>query len=177
MLSTELIRIDETMKTKSMMIQNESGNTTMLAMMVLGLLTLIGISGVRIANIEKRSATNENLHKITFFAGEAARAYVMGKPDLYGDQNIVPGNAHFFPNPTYDPYVANTDGSGITPWDMGSGQSFSGTVEYNNGITPPRESGFDTSSYRAHTYTMECHGEGQRNVEKEIDAGFYRIGL
>lgn len=156
-------------------IQNEEGYVTIFALLVLVMLTTMGISGVTTSSTEMQIATNDSLYKMTFYNAETARSYVMMNPDLYGADNIDAATPHLFPNNS-DPYVPITVGP-VAPFNLGPSQSFSGTVEYVGGGGPPRESGYDTSKFRAHQYRMTCIGTGHRNTTARVEAGFYRIGL
>ncbi|MEJ2643031.1 MAG: hypothetical protein P8010_26090 [Desulfosarcinaceae bacterium] len=159
--------------------KDQGGSATLLVLLVLTLLAIMGMSGARTASVETEIAGNDNLNKLAFYSAESSRAYVMMHPQLYGVDNIDPDpNAppHYFPNDTHDPYVPDTAGT-AAPYNLGSNQSFTGSVKYDGHGLPPRGSGYDTSSFRAHKYRMTCRGQAPRNTSKTIDAGFYRIGL
>ena len=162
-------------KEPTMIVSNENGFATMLALMILLLLTLMGISGIKTSNFELQSATNDNLHKMAFYSAEASRAYVMTNPDFYGVTNIDTSTPHLFPNNS-NPYVPITGGT-VAPFNLGNSNSFSGFVQYAGSATPPRGSGYDTSKFRAHTYLSNATGNGPRNTTEQIEVGFYRIGL
>jgi hypothetical protein len=157
--------------------KDQGGSATLLVLLVLTLLAIMGMSGARTASVETEIAGNDNLNKLAFYSAEASRAYVMLHPQLYGVSNIDPSPAppHLFPNAS-DPYVPITSGP-VAPMALGSNQSFEGSVQYEGSSLPPRGSGYDTASFRAHQYSMTCVGEGPRNTAKTITAGFYRIGL
>jgi hypothetical protein len=163
------------MKSQSLIIGNESGSAMVLVLMILVMLTLMGIAGVSTSSVELQSATNDNLHKLAFYSADAARSYVMLNPDFYGVQNIDQATPHLIPNNT-DPYIPIT-APPIAPFNMGNNQSFTGTIQYVGDTSPPRGSGYDTSKFRAHRYTMTCVGNGPRNTAVQIESGFYRIGL
>lgn len=154
---------------------DENGYATILALGVLTLLTLMGISGITTSSSELRSATNDNLKKMAFYSAEASRAYIINNPNLYGVANIDTASPHRFPNNT-DPYAPITVGE-AAPFNLGNGLSFNGSVQYLGGSTPPRGSGYDTSKFRAHRYSATCFGFAPRNTTEQIEAGFYRIGL
>ncbi|MEJ2642249.1 MAG: pilus assembly PilX N-terminal domain-containing protein [Desulfosarcinaceae bacterium] len=166
------------MNTITKCLENQSGSATLVALLVLCLITIMGMSGARTASVEMEIAGNDHLNKLAFYSAEASRAYVMMHPQIYGVANIDPDPntpPHYFPNDT-DPYVADTVGS-ATPYDLGNNQSFRGSVKYLRPTSPPRGSGYDTSSFQAHQYQMTCQGQGPRETSKTITAGFYRIGL
>jgi hypothetical protein len=161
-------------------LNNEKGIATLLAMIVLFLLTMIGGTIISTSSTELQSATNDHLHKIAFYSAEAARPYVMMNPNFYGVDNIDPTTPHLFPNDPANPanpiYVPITAGA-VPPFDLGNSQSFTGSVRYVSWTLPPRGSGYDTASFKAHQYSMTCIGNGPRNTSVQVDAGFYRIGL
>jgi len=162
-------------KNPVMIASNENGFATILALMVLVLLTLMGISGIRTSNFELQNATNDNLHKMAFYSAEASRAYLVNNPNFYGVTNLDPATPHLYPNNS-DPYVPITAGT-VAPFDLGNGNAFDGSVQYIGSSTPPRGSGYDTTKFKAHAYSSTATGYGPRNTEEEIEVGFYRIGL
>lgn len=156
-------------------VNDQGGSATLVALLVLTLLAIMGMSGARTASVETEIAGNDNLNKLAFYSAEASRAYVMTHPQLYGVSNIDDGTPHLFPNDSA-PYLPNTAGP-VVPKPLGSNQSYEGSVQYTGHGLPPRGSGYDTSSFRAHKYEMACEGKGPRDIKKTINAGFYRIGL
>lgn len=167
--------IEKNTKNQSVRSKDERGFATIIALMVLTLLTIMGISGVRMSTFELQSATNANLHKMAFYSAEASKAYVVNNPNFYGVANIDPATPHLFPNNS-DPYVPITAGT-VAPFNLGNSSSFSGSVQYLGDGTPPRGSGYDTSKFRAHRYSSTSIGTAPRNTTKQIEVGFYRIGL
>ena len=148
---------------------NQKGTVMIVVLMVLALITLAGVMATRTSTSEVQMATSDQIYKISFYAAEAARAYVMYSSNLYGSTNTEPGNPVNFPdsgNPT-----------ATRPVDADSSQAFNGQVEYLSSSTPPRGSGFQIGKFRAHTYRMTCVGHGPRNSETAVEAGFYRIGF
>ena len=157
-------------------LENEKGSVTVLAVVMLALLTLLGIAATTTSSIEVQIAGNDLRHKLAFYSAEAATAYVIWSPDLYGSENITSGIIHYFPNNTTDPYVEITGGL-PTPEELGSNQSFNGSVEYTSSGRPPRGSGYEASEYEAHQYIMECVGYSSHNANMHLKVGFYRIGF
>ena len=123
----------------------------------------------RTSTTELELATNDQIHKISFYASEAARGYVSLNSGLYSSANIEPGNPVSFPD-AGDPTVKQL-------LDADSNQSFNGEVEYLNSSNPPRGTGFQVGRFKAHVYQMSCVGHGPRDSETEIEARFYRIGF
>lgn len=155
--------------------ENEKGSVTVLAVVLLMLLTLLGIAATTTSSIEVQIAGNELRHKLAFYSAEAAKGYVIWNPDLYGSLNITPGTPHYFPNDT-DPYEAETSVP-PTPETLNSNQSFNGSVGYGSSGDPPRGSGYEASEYQAHRYIMTCNGYSSNNTSMQIEIGFYRIGF
>ena len=154
---------------------NENGSVTVLAVVLLMLLTLLGMAATTTSNIEVQIAGNEMRSKLAFYAAESATAYVAWKPDLYGPDNITPGTAHYFPNNAV-PYVGITAGLPAAQ-PINATQSFNGEVEYDSSSSPPRGSGYSVGTFRAHQYKMICNGYSSNNTVKDIVVGFYRIGF
>jgi len=163
------------MKSFDRLLRNEDGSAIILALMILVLLTVIGIAGSNSTRTEMKIASNDKFHKITFYAAEAARAYVQAKIDLYGPDNITVGSSHWFPNNS-DPYVQYTSAL-EGEYTLNTFQSFTGDVAYIGFSDPPLGSGYQAGKFRSHRYTMTCTGNGPRNSSRQIQAGFYRIGF
>ena len=147
--------------------ENEKGSITVLAVVLLMLLTLLGIAATTTSSIEVQIAGNELRHNLAFYSAEAAKGWVVWNPDLYGSDNITPGAPLFFPNNAV-PSEAQT---------LNSNQSFNGSVEYGSPTDPPRGSGYEAGEYRAHRYIMTCNGYSSQNTTTQIEIGFYRIGF
>ena len=150
-------------------LNNQNGVAIITVILVLALITLAGVMVSRTTNTELQIATSDQLHKITFYAAEAAQAYVIRNPNLYGSANIDTADPVNFPDDA-NPAATQT-------LDAGSIQSFNGEVEYLNPMGPPRGSGFQAGKYKAHVYQMTCNGHGPRNSDATVEIGFYRIGF
>jgi len=148
------------------LLKNEDGSVLVIALIMMGLLILLGVSASTTTEIEIQIAGNERSHGIAFYAAEAAGAYVAGSPDLYGPDNITVGGYIDFPN----------DGDASARYALGSA-SFNGDVEYVGSSAPPRGSGYAVGKFKSHNYRMTCNGYGSPNSESQIQAGFYRIGF
>ena len=146
--------------------ENEKGSITVLAVVLLMLLTLLGIAATTTSSIEVQIAGNELRHNLAFYSAEAAKAWVIWNPGLYGSNNIT-GPGLSFPN--------SADSSQTQT--LNSNQSFNGSVEYGSPTDPPRGSGYEAGQYQAHRYTMTCNGYSSHNTETQIQIGFYRIGF
>ena len=140
-----------------------------IAIMVLALITIAGVMATRTSTTEVQISTSDQIYKISFYAAEAAKAYVMYHTDLYGSANIDSENPVNFPDAA--------DPSAEQLLVAGSNQSYNGQVAYLNSSLPPRGSGYQAGKFKAHVYEMTCIGHGPRDSETTIQAGFYRIGF
>jgi type II secretory pathway pseudopilin PulG len=148
---------------------NQNGMAIVIVLMVLALITIAGLMATRTSTTEMQISTSDQIHKISFYAAEAARAYVIYNADLYSSLNIDSDNPLNFPN--------DADSTAKQTLDAGSNQSFNGQVEYLEPSLPPRGSGYQAGKFKAHVYQMTCNGHGPRNSSTAIEAGFYRIGF
>jgi len=155
--------------------ENKKGSASVIALILLALLTLLGIAVTTTSSIEVQIAGNELRQKLAFYSAEAAKGWVIWNPDLYGSENITPGTPNYFPNNT-DPYVPDTSGL-PAPEVLNSNQSFNGSVVYNSSGDLPRGSGYEAETYQAHSYIMTCNGYSSNNTEMQVEIGFYRIGF
>jgi hypothetical protein len=146
---------------------NESGFVTGMILFMLATFTVIGVSAVMISLTEMRIASNDQFSKIAFYGAEAARGYVPVNSDLYGTDNIIENGSLNFPN--------NTDSA--EKKTIGPYQEFNGNVMFIGSSTPPRGSGYETGTFRAHKYQMVCNGYGPKKSQSQVEAGFYRIGF
>jgi hypothetical protein len=146
---------------------NEKGSVIVVAILILALLTIIGIAAMSTTNVELKISANEKSYKMALYAAEAARGYVVKTPELYGPDNMALGQGLNFPD-EHDP---------LAVVQLSSKQSFNGYVEYIDYSAPPRGSGSEVGTFKAHNYKMTCKGYGPARAESQIEAGFYRIGF
>jgi hypothetical protein len=159
-------------------LKNEKGSVTVLAVVLLMLLTLLGMAVISTSSIETQIAGNEMRHNLAFYAADSAAAYVAWHPDLYGPDNITPGISHYFPNDTTGPYVPELAPVGTRRnVDAAGTQSFDGQVTYSSPSSLPRGSGYSVGTFRAHQYTMTCNGYSSNNASQNLIIGFFRIGF
>ena len=147
--------------------KNEAGFVTGMMLFMLAIFTVLGVSAIVISMTEMSLASNDQFFKIAFYGAEAARGYVPRNTDLYGADNIEVNASLSFPDTT-DASVRQS---------IGTHQEFNGEVMFNGSSLPPRGSGFEVGTFRAHRYQMTCNGYGPRDTESRIEAGFYRIGF
>ena len=150
-------------------LNNQNGIAIITVLMVLALITLAGVMVSRTTNTELQIATSDQLHKISFYAAEAAQAYVIRNANLYNSANIDKTDPVNFPDDSNSSVTFTLDADSI--------ESFNGEVKYEDPIMVPRGSGFQVGRFRAHVYQMTCVGHGPRNSDTTIEVGFYRIGF
>ena len=151
----------------NMKVNNEDGYMIVVVLMILSILTVIATAGTNNAITEQRSATNEQIHELSFYAADTGKAYVSEHVDLYHDENI-----------TVDGYITFPDKDNPSiPFSMGSLESFKGDVAYIGSGATPRGSGFEVGKFSAHRYRITTTGYGPRNSKSEIETGFYRVGF
>jgi hypothetical protein len=148
-------------------LDNENGYMIVVVIMILSVLSVIATAGTNNSITERRSATNEQIHQLSFYAADTGRTYVYKNSDLYHEDNITVGEYLAFPD--------NDNPS--AQYTIGSQESFNGVVAYRGSGPPPRGSGFEVGTFRAHRYGMACKGFGPQSANSEIQAGFYRIGF
>ena len=150
-----------------MQLDDENGYMIVVVIMILSVLSVIATAGTNNSITERRSATNEQIHQLSFYAADTGRTYVVKNSDLYYEDNITIGEFLTFPdkdNPS-------------TQFSVNSQESFNGDVEYLGSASPPRGSGFEIGKFKAHRYQLNSKGFGPRSSNSEIEAGFYRIGF
>ena len=147
-------------------LNNEEGYMIVVVLMILSILTVIATAGTNNSITEQRSATNEQIHELSFYAADTGRAYVIEHVDLYHDENITVGGYIDFPKDNPD-----------VPFSVGSLESFKGRVIYLGAGLTPRGSGFEVGKFYSHRYKITTTGSGPRNSKSEIETGFYRVGF
>jgi len=155
---------------KKTILRQETGSITMIAIIVLFVLTIIGLLSMTNANTGLQIAGNDRRTKIAFFAAEAARGYVAGHSVLYGSDNE---DKAAFP-------VAEEEGDDPPErFVMDAKQAFNGEVEYlpDRKSELPRGMGYSVGMFKAHVYQMTCNGFGPDNAQRAIEVGFFRIGM
>jgi len=155
------------MRSSAVNLNNEAGIVTGMMLFMLAIFTVLGVSAIMISITEVQLASNDQFFKIAFYGAEAARGYVPQNTDLYGVDNIIEDGSLTFPDINDDSVRKS----------IGSQQEFNGEVMFNGSSAPPRGSGFEVGTFRAHEYQITCNGYGPRNSQSQIEAGFYRIGF
>jgi len=146
---------------------NQDGYMIVVVIMIVSVLSVIATAGTNNSITERRSATNEQIYQLTFYAADTGRTYVVNRSDLYHEDNITVGQSLAFPQ--------NDDPTAKYP--VGTSESFNGEVEYRGFGPTPRGSGFEVGKFKAHRYVINSTGFGPRDANSEIEAGFYRVGF
>lgn len=146
---------------------NQDGYMIVVVIMIVSVLSVIATAGTNNSITERRSATNEQIYQLTFYAADTGRTYVVNNSDLYHEDNITEGESLAFPNKDNPEALYTID----------SPQSFNGEVEYLGAGQTPRGSGFEVGKFVAHRYLINSKGFGPRGANSEIEAGFYRVGF
>ena len=155
------------MQALSRPLKNQRGSMIAVVIMMLALLTIFGTLAITTSNTELDTASSEQIYKMAFFAAESGITYVEQNPDLYHEQNITVDGLLSYPDTADDTVKHN----------IGSRQSFNGTVGYLGSSPVPRGSGYEAGTYTAHNYRIITDGFGPRNSKIQIETGFYRIGF
>lgn len=146
---------------------NEDGYMIVVVIMIVSVLSVIATAGTNNSITERRSATNEQIYQLTFYAADTGRTYVVKNSGLYHEDNITVGQSLTFPN------TDNPD----EQYPLGTRESFNGTVGYLGSGPTPRGAGFEIGKFMAHRYLISSTGFGPREANSEIEAGFYRVGF
>lgn len=136
-------------------------------LIILSILTVISTAGTNNAITEQRSASNEQIYELSFYAADTAKTYVVEHSDLYHENNITEGESIVFPN----------DDNESEHFFIGPLESFQGEVTYLGSGLPPRGSGFEVGKFYSHRYQINSKGFASRTSKSEIEVGFYRVGF
>jgi len=148
-------------------LNNEDGYMMVVVLIILSILTVIATAGTNNAITEQRSASNEQIYELSFYAADTGRTYVAEHSALYHEENITVGESIAFPD----------DDNPAEQFSMGPLESFKGEVEYLGSAHPPRGSGFEVGKFYSHRYQINSKGFASRSSKSEIEVGFYRVGF
>ena len=138
-------------------VKRQNGNVTVVALLILVILTLIGISASRTSSTDIIAARNQIPYKQDFYVaqgGQNQEAAKIGRGDYY---------------------VNNMDDSGIildaSTGKITVGNSYDYTVSYEGHYPPP--AGYSILHFSRYDYGVTTKG-GESKVK--INARYYRIG-
>lgn len=138
-------------------INQENGNVTVIALMILVVLTLIGISASRTSTTDMQIANNQIPHKQDFYISEGGQNREAADIGI-GSHPVVDVN-------TPDPDLADGTHEVLT------GKTYDYTIGYEGHFLPPK--GYDTTGFARYDYSIDTKG-GESNFE--IDGRYYKIG-
>ena len=149
---------------------NEEGNVTLIALILLVVLTLIGISANRTSTLDMQIARNEIPFKQNFYIAEGGiniEASEIGK----GMYPVSDTN-------TMDQLLATSDsaspqyvGAGNIAKHSVGGKQYDFNVTYKGSYLPPAK--FSTLKYNRYDYNVETSG-GDSDIK--VNSRFYTIG-
>ncbi len=145
------------MKKMTANLKNEKGNVTVVALMVLIILTLIGISASRTSNTDVLVARNQIPHKQDFYIAEGGQNKEAVK--------IAAGQYPVTDIETADQELADSTG------EISTGNSYEYRVNYEGHYPPPK--GYSTLHYKRYDYEVETKGG---DSEVTITARYYSVG-
>jgi|LSQX01.2.fsa_nt_gb hypothetical protein len=149
-------------------LSKENGNVTVIALMILVILTIIGISASRTSTTDMQIARNQIPRKQDFFISEGGQnreaAFIglggypvvdINTPSIRDNDN--PANDH--------PYEAGTDKTLI------ASKSYDYKIYYEGHFLPPK--GYSTEAYARYDYSIDTKGGTSKYW---IDSRYYKIG-
>ncbi len=142
-------------------ILKENGNVTVIALMILVILTIIGISASRTSTTDMQIARNQIPHKQDFFVSEGGQ----NKEAAFIGTGGYPVTDVNTPSPYDDPLA---DGK----YDiLTAGKSYDYKIYYEGHFLPPK--GYSTEGYARYDYTVDTEGGTSKYA---IDSRYYKIG-
>ncbi len=143
-----------------MKIMQEAGNITVVALMILVILTLIGISAGRTSNTDVIAARNLIPHKQDFYIAEAGQnmeAIKIGKGEYPVIDSDTPG------------LVIKESTEEVIP-----GNSCGYMVTYKGHFVPPK--GYSALHFNRHDYEVLTKSGKKASNDVKIKARYYSIG-
>ncbi len=135
----------------------DNGNVTVIALMILVILTIIGISASRTSTTDMQIARNQIPHKQDFFISEGGQnreaAYIGtgGHPiiNINTPSTLVDDETHA----------------------ISAGKSYNYSIEYEGHFLPPK--GYSTESYARYDYSIDTEGGKSKYA---IYSRYYKVG-
>jgi hypothetical protein len=148
-------------------LKSEEGNVTIVAFVLLVVLTLIGVFATRTAHIDLQTAYNEIPYKQNFYIAEGGvnrEAAELGR-GMYPVSNVN------------QPQVLATQASGSLPGGphVVAGTAYDFTVRYMGAYAPP--SGYSALHFSRYDYDVEARARGTATTgEVRVSSRLYKIG-
>lgn len=135
----------------------ENGNVTVIALMILVILTIIGISASRTSTTDMQIARNQIPHKQDFFISE-------------GGQNR---EAAFIGTGGHPIININTPSTLVDDetHDISAGKSYDYSIEYEGHFLPPK--GYSTEGFARYDYSVDTEGGTSKYA---IYSRYYKVG-
>ena len=152
-------------------LEGEEGYVIAYCLMALLLVTLMGVMAIRTSGSDLQVTTNNQIYKKSFYAAEAARAYVRNNSLLYGSDNIYHGTPVAFPIPQTR---TRTETEFLS---RGSPSLSTGPSSTCSRACRRADQGTRSGNSGRTSIDMTCRGHGPREAVTTIEAGFYRIGF
>jgi hypothetical protein len=155
--------------------KREQGNATVVALMLLAVLTLIGLAVSRIAGIDTQIAGNQIPYRQSFYVAEGGvnrEAAEVGR----GNYPVTNVNAFYDPQNPEETRLATEGGlypSGTLPGPshVVSGESYKFELQYMGHYVPP--AGYSAVHFSRYDYMINAEG-GEADVR--VGSRYYKIG-
>lgn len=149
------------MRNSSLSISNQKGSVLVVAMLIMVLLSILGISAIRTATTEVRISANERLHKSAFYAAESGWQVAVGWLDgQYPMVTLDTGTDVSGANLTFSAgKYASPD-----PVPQANQTNFAAAADYlTAGIAP----GY-SADFKRFLYEIAATGSGARNASAQL---------
>jgi hypothetical protein len=136
---------------------SQSGAVLIVAMIILVILTLLGITAMNTTSLQERIASNTQEQVHAFQAAETGL------------------NQAFADNLAYDISNTYTGGSTLTPIVAGSGDSASYVPMFLGFSPPPPGSLYSATSFQAAHFNFRATGNSATNLSTTLNGGAYQM--
>ncbi len=135
----------------------QSGAVLIVALIILVILTLLGVTAMNTTSLQERIASNTQEQVHAFQAAETGL------------------NQAFADNLAYDITSSYTGGSVLTPVVVGSGDSASYVPTFLGFSPPPPGSLYSSTSFQAAHFNFRATGNSATNLSIVLNGGAYQI--
>jgi len=147
---------------------NERGTALVVAMIFLGLLTLVGLFALFNSTTELTSSARYKSEKEAFYAAEGAIEYVKGDGHYFTTTSTM-----YIPDPSHPNPLARDLSNSET------GTKVTGTITFTNTGNPPPGSGFSAKFNQegtmANYFVIEVTGTSRTGIESVQEEGVAKI--
>jgi hypothetical protein len=151
------------MNSSIIQLKSEEGNLTIIAFVLLVVLTLVGIFATRTAQLDLQTAYNEIPYKQNFYIAEGG---VNNEAAKIGGGSYVPQNARI----AYTfPALSNAALPGFT------GKAYDATIDYLGPFPPP--SGYSALHFSRYDFSVTASSSATSSSGKvRVTSRFYKVG-